>query len=291
MNAHYILATWGGPRRDDWPAQVADPTYFVAVHLAQIARLKTSRIQKITVAAPTFPLEPASYQLRLEALALRHEIETGISVEILRRKNIGISYGSFSDAWLANRGRFEATIFCEDDQLPGVDDFDSLLLEKLRNKAIGYSAALVIKRGLCPVSAGIPFGAAREGALEELAHTWGGEDDFALPHWRSASAEDYRLHEMEGQVPFTSFYPKMGLKLADMVEDGFPVLFRARQWFERFDPRVRTGKPLFCLPVESVGRNELLPMAVWRRMRAPFAHTIRRREGFSEDMERRLPKT
>lgn len=115
---NYIIATWSGNRR------IPNKSY-LKQHILKLSTLKHN-LSQVTIVKPIFPGVDDEYY-NISNLAY----EIGCDVVILERhSNMGESYGQLFHAYETYKDKFDYYIFCEDDYLPHIDNFDSLLLER-----------------------------------------------------------------------------------------------------------------------------------------------------------------
>ncbi len=115
---NYVIATWSGQRR-------APNKNYVKDHILKLSTLKHN-LSQITIVKPIFLGVDDEYY-NIGGLV----DEMGCEVTILERhSNLGESYGQLFHVYETYKDKFDYYIFCEDDYLPHIDNFDSLLLER-----------------------------------------------------------------------------------------------------------------------------------------------------------------
>lgn len=143
---NYVIATWSGKRR------IPNKNY-LKQHILKLSTLKHNLTQ-VTIVKPIFPGVDDSYY---DIGNLVDEI--GCDVVILdRHSNMGESYGQLFYAYHTYGSEFDYYIFCEDDYLPHIDNFDKLLLE--RENPEGYLCSFCgvnekYPNGGCSISNGL----------------------------------------------------------------------------------------------------------------------------------------
>jgi len=115
---NYVIATWSGKRR------VPNQNY-LKEHILKLSTLKHN-LSQVTIVKPIFNGQNDEYY-NIGNLAE----ELGCKVVILdRHSNLGESYGQLFYSYETYKDEFDYYIFCEDDYLPHIDDFDKYLLDR-----------------------------------------------------------------------------------------------------------------------------------------------------------------
>lgn len=143
---NYIIPTWSGKRR------VPNKSY-LKQHILKLSTLKHN-LSQVTIVKPIFNgLDDEYYNIGKVA------DEIGCNVVILdRHSNLGESYGQLFYAYETYRDQFDYYIFCEDDYLPHINNFDSLLLERKNDEGYLCSFCGVNEKypnGGCSISNGL----------------------------------------------------------------------------------------------------------------------------------------
>ncbi len=143
---NYVIPTWSGTRR------VPNKNY-LKDHILKLSTLEHN-LSQVTIVKPIFPgHDDEYYNIR------NLDDEIGCDVVILdRHSNLGESYGQLFYAYETYKDEFDYYIFCEDDYLPHIDNFDSLLLERKNDE--GYLCSFCgvndeYPDGGCSISNGI----------------------------------------------------------------------------------------------------------------------------------------
>lgn len=220
LSACYVIAAWGGNRRKPDPmAPERDRTFFLREHLARIRDCK--RIDRIIVASPKCVIPHKGYEEYLRSLESAHELN-GIPLEILRRPNIGMSYGSYNDVYGKYRTSFDYYFVAEDDYLPALPGFDGILLDRLaKSPSCGFLCALSWPNPGAPPHAGIFVGVIRAEVLEKIWVKNGG----CLARFEG---HDYGEAEHIGQIGISWEIIRAGYELADWT-DAYSAPF----WWEQ----------------------------------------------------------
>jgi RimJ/RimL family protein N-acetyltransferase len=143
---NYIIATWSGNRR-------APNNNYLKDHLLKLSTLKHNLTQ-VTIVKPVFNGFNNEYY-NIGSL----EKEIGCDVVVLDRySNIGESYGQLFYAYDTYGDKFDYYIFCEDDYLPHINNFDKELLN--RKNTNGYLCSFCgvnseYPNGGCSISNGL----------------------------------------------------------------------------------------------------------------------------------------
>lgn len=146
---NYVIATWSGSRREP-------NNNYLKNHLIKLLSLKNN-LSQITIVKPTFDGYEKSYY-DVEKIIDKFDCDVVI---LEKNNNLGQSYGQLFFTYEEFGDLFDYYIFVEDDYIPNIDNFDSLLLEEYISKDFeGYlcSYAGVNKEypnGGCSVSNGI----------------------------------------------------------------------------------------------------------------------------------------
>lgn len=121
MSTNYVIATWSGVRRNP-------STEYLKKHLQRLFELKHSLTQ-ITVVRPAGSDNKDFYDLDAETLS---------KIVILDRPDNDRSYGQFLYAYKTYGDQFSHYIIAEDDYIPNIDNFDTILLSLLEEKGCDY---------------------------------------------------------------------------------------------------------------------------------------------------------
>ncbi len=146
---NYVITTWSGPRR-------APNLSYLKNHLLKLLSLKHDLAQ-ITIVKPiTNSFNPIYYQID----SLLSEFKCDIKI-LEKHDNLGQSYGQFFYAFQTYGDKFDYYIFVEDDYIPDIDNFDSLLLNEYKSQDVkgflcSYSGEHPeYPKGACSVSNGM----------------------------------------------------------------------------------------------------------------------------------------
>lgn len=146
---NYVIATWSGTRR-------APNNDYLKNHLLKLLSLKHD-LSQITIVKPIFEGYNKSYY-DVENIIDKFDCDVVI---LEKNNNLGQSYGQLFFAFEKFGDNFDYYIFIEDDYIPNINNFDSLLLKEYTSKNFeGYlcSYAGITKDypdGGCAVSNGI----------------------------------------------------------------------------------------------------------------------------------------
>ncbi len=213
---NYVLCAWSGSRRARDKRTADDPAFFLREHVRSLEQLE-HRLDQVTVVVPHNPKEPRAFRRYLTA-----ELPSRIRdapVVLMERPNVGMSYGSFADAFLRWRLKFDHYFFMEDDYVFTQDRFDALHLDLMRaHPDVGYVAGLIWDaRGAMPRHAGMSCGLLRSTALEAVFTANG-----TIPH---AGNNNYGQNELLGQIGASQALIRAGWELMDW-RGRYRVLFR-----------------------------------------------------------------
>lgn len=210
QRVNYVIASWSGARRQ---GNNFGRTHLVD-HFSRLDKLRSS-VDQITVVVPENPREPVDYRRFVTDLGKRR------NVRVIRRENLGLSYGSFNRAFEADRREFGWWIFMEDDYVPCVDDFDRKLVECHRQVFPGQDDGFLCQfvrayrnfRGeVIPVQkhAGVTNGIATSSALDAVHQKFG-----CLPH-NTIRNQRHPYYAQGGQIEFSAAFVDAGLDVRDV---------------------------------------------------------------------------
>jgi len=131
MRINYLIATWSGKRRN--PSQ-----NYLKDHLKHLNSLKHN-IDQITIIRPLGSDDDEFYNL------------DGIDVSkivLLERPENDRSYGQFFYAYKQYTSDFDYYMLVEDDYIPNLDNFDTILIDLLKQKKCDYLCGKYGRRSL-----------------------------------------------------------------------------------------------------------------------------------------------
>jgi FkbM family methyltransferase len=142
-------------------------------------------------------------------------------VELIQRKNIGMSYGAWSDVFGKYKDTYDYYIFTEDDYFFNINNFDQYLIKKFNSLPNTGYLCMVVRRPTpeypAPVHAGNSIGFSSYKVLNEAWEKYG-----CLPHTTeiTENAEyNYRRAEEVGQVEQSNAIYRLGYNIWDVRED------------------------------------------------------------------------
>jgi hypothetical protein len=176
-----------------------DRAYFLKLQLHLLSKLKHN-ITQVTLVFPDNPTQPQAYTDYVNSIP---EYIGNTKIVKYYRPNWGMSYAGFSEVFGQYREEFDYYEFVEDDYVPCVDDWDSLLIEELEKYQAGYLCMQVGNGGgvyswHAAVSAGIL-------SSKACSKVW--EQHGCIPHSKST---DYTNNE-QGQVMFGNAFWTLNL--------------------------------------------------------------------------------
>jgi len=146
---NYVITTWSGPRR-------APDLNYLKNHLLKLLSLKHS-LGQITIVKPiSIGFNPVYYDV--ESLLSQFDCEVKI---LEKHDNLGQSYGQFFHAFQTYGKTFDYYIFVEDDYIPNIDNFETLLLSEYKSQDVkGFLCSYAgthpdYPKGGCSVSNGM----------------------------------------------------------------------------------------------------------------------------------------
>ena len=245
---NYVIAAWTGPRRND---RHPDGSFYLRTHLAVLAALRHNLAQ-VTVVIPDNPNQPTGVDAFIDSL--HGSRLCGTPVVVLRRENVGLSYGSFAFAYETFGGAFDYYLFVEDDYLFVRDDFDQTLIDLFREiPECGYLCGLTQEQN------GKPFAGISNGltSKEILAHVR--ERHGKIPFGPTAQ-EEYRS---VSHVVFTTSIRDLGYRISDTTGHFLTPYFDSRtQTIREFAPERRE---YLIVPTQMIAsRTDLCEDRDWR---------------------------
>jgi len=167
---NYVIPCWGGRRNSGHDEDYAkDRGFYVKAQLQQLTKLKHN-LRQITFVSPKNPPEGKQLYETLKTFPASIR-DTKIEV-ILDHPYPGWSYASFAYVYEKYRTEFEYYIFCEDDYVPVLDNFDEVLVRMMNNqtdylcsmRAIGHEGKAI---------ASISNGIMKTKSLEKIRANYG----------------------------------------------------------------------------------------------------------------------
>jgi hypothetical protein len=239
MQLNYVIAAWGGPRRSDDPRAIADRTFFLRTHLARLERT-SHQLAEITVVVPDNPEEPSAFTAYVAALPY----------PVIRRPNVGYSYGSYIETFRRSHGRFDGYVFTEDDYVFVEDDFDRELAEIARRRSAGFVCGAVLPHHATtdhPVAVAahpaIALGLCTSDALER----WGSAFDMPCDGERSSYNDAERW-----QLRWGADFAALGIGLVDWLDAWATPYWTCVDDVRWYGPPDR--RPM-VVPIQACGRE------------------------------------
>lgn len=207
----YVVASWGGARRKpQHPRLHADGGLYVRENVIRALSLGRG-LDRIVIAAPEGHGFYRGYE---ESLTQLPEIgaHMGKSVEVLRRPNIGLSYGSLNDVYGKYMTSFDYYIFTEDDYWPATFDFDEILVRMIEERPkCGFLCGLLWEvKDYAQGCAAIFVGIFRSKALEAVWNSRGCLARF--------QGNDYGEAEHAGQIGISTSLVQAGYAIEDWTK-------------------------------------------------------------------------
>lgn len=189
---NYIVACWGGR-----PEAIT----YIRSHIELLNKLE-NEVAQVTLVSPLYrDILPANttFEKALDELD-GTKLDNGAPIVVLRRdNNRNMSYGSFSAAYGEYHQKFDYYIFMEDDYIPARPNFDTILVDLLKQKQCHYLCALVSgttcgSEGI--IHAGVTVGICESAAMEKIWQKYGSllSDDFRDWHWFNQMNFSYPYH-------------------------------------------------------------------------------------------------
>jgi hypothetical protein len=137
---NYVIATWSGYRRSGNDQFHEDASFYLRNHLDSLLILD-HHLGQITIVVPENPEEPKEFTEYLKTIPSRSK---DTPIKILRRKNVGQSYGSYSDTFIKYGDSFDYYIFMEDDYVFSKPNFDQIMVQMFESaEECGYLSSYV----------------------------------------------------------------------------------------------------------------------------------------------------
>jgi len=205
----YVINFYLGDRRFDIDTYNIDKLCYLKTQIETLSKYKHS----LTKIIFNFNIEPSHYDRLNDAISLIPKMIQNTPVEIHIRKNIGISYGAFSDIFKKYQDLYDYYIFNEDDYVIVQDNFDDYLVNKFNSLPnCGYLCGLVRETSdIHAKHAGMSSGISSYTALKKVLDTYG-----ELPH---AKTGDYGRNEVISQVNQSNAFIQVGYEIYDIRED------------------------------------------------------------------------
>jgi hypothetical protein len=143
---NYVITTYAGTKcvsdRNPFKNQFIPPENYLKYHLEKLINLNHNIDQVTIMKAKVSPNQP-KWQNYYKIDELIVKLKQKCNVEIYEVENQGISYGQFIRAFkLCNHKSFDYWIFMEDDYIPILNNFDSILIDLHKTKGGGAMCAL-----------------------------------------------------------------------------------------------------------------------------------------------------
>lgn len=217
----YVVSAWGGPRRGqrkkiDW----------LRIHFDRLAKLKTSLVTETIVVVPQGG-ETEDLRETLNKLEAQ-------GCHIFRRKNVGLSYGCFTDAYGVYKDHIDVDywMFIEDDWTLVEEFWDKRIVEMYRKSEAGLlcglasgdgpaSAANWRQRGERPRHAAISNGITSTEVIQKVWEHHG----HTIPYVGCGKRGNVYFRQ-GGQVEWSNAWAKAGFSIHDVTEFGY----RAAYW-------------------------------------------------------------
>lgn len=172
MKINYLIATWSGPRHS-----YNSTLPILKCHLNQLQLLKHN-IDQITIGYPYYRFENKEYTNYLYNLECKGKLSNGTKVELMRVNNYGFSYGQYGKIFRRYRKQFDHYIICEDDYIPVIDNFDTILVNLIKERNVGYLCGLCLDEtgthnAITPRHAAISNGIINASCLEATLNKYG----------------------------------------------------------------------------------------------------------------------
>jgi hypothetical protein len=202
-----MVACWAGARRRKDPNYINDSAYYVKENIKQLSKLKHNLDQITFIVNKNDDQVYNTYMSNLNGSMIGTA-----KVEVLFRPNIGMSYAAWEHGYKHSKGKFKYYIINEDDYLPYMDNFDTLLEDIILEKKVDYVCGIYTDHAaFCP---GIMLA-----ATLDAIYLRGGN----LPS--SKTATNYGDTENIGQRGYDKAFTKLGYLVKAYQDKGYLTIF------------------------------------------------------------------
>lgn len=202
----YVIATWSGQRRAGNNVHHKNPIFYLENHFNQLRKFKHS-LDKIILVSPTNGYEPGVFKRYISNLPSNIG---STELELIRRPNVGQSYGSYADAF-KQRPDYDYYIFMEDDYAPVMDNFDEILIQMYEHSPeCGYLCSYAHSRPPEGPHAAISNGIARNDILVKMRNQLGGIQ-------YAGNITNKVIYSSDPQLEFSRAFMKIHTKIYDYL--------------------------------------------------------------------------
>lgn len=202
---NYIIGTWSGSGRS------RSNENFIKKHINHLNTL-THNLTQVSIGYPNNPKVSKEYDDYMKSLS---SLNDGTPIVVYEMKNHGLSYGQYSHIFNLCRDAFSHFIINEDDYVPNIDNFDSILYDRFNTSCdCGY---------LCGLTFGQNTGYGRHHRYPHAAISHGITSNSVLSDiWKKF---DNLPHQKEKkptkpeQIVFSESFLKIGYKIDDILPE------------------------------------------------------------------------
>lgn len=213
---NYVIACWSGDRRTTYEPYDKDKSFYLKKHIESL-HLFTHNLDQITIVIPDNINESVEFTEFVDSIPKQIQ---NAKVVIIRRPNVGLSYGSYSHVYGLYRTQFSHYIFVEDDYVYVKPNFDQVMIDIMsKNPKCGFVCSLAQENGTYPYHAAIFNGLMLTEVLEILWLKYN-----QLPYHDSSVYGD---NERAGQIGFSRMIIDEGYTLYSLDQDYFIPFFHA----------------------------------------------------------------
>lgn len=211
----YMVCCWSGNRRIQDLRYKDDKTFYIKNHYDSLVNYKHN-LNHIVLAVSDNPREDYAYKQYIDSFPKRIQSAT---VEVIRRPNIGMSYGALSDIFKKYKQNFDYYFTIEDDYKFTQNNFDKIFISKsLEDDKIAFVSCLAGK-----VYADISVGCLKSKALTDFANTNNG---LIYPYPYDAKVSNNYNHVYQyGQFNMGIGLRKLGYTIVDL-RNNYRCAFR-----------------------------------------------------------------
>jgi hypothetical protein len=217
IKINYIIASYGAKNKRKY----SHPEDTLKIHLRQLKELKNN-ITQITLMKPDTENNPV-YEGYYDPL-----LEKEMNIECHAIENQGYSNGQWLRGYERRKINYDYYILCEDDYCPGINCFDSILVQLYRKKFptnIGFMASLI--QGQPKHEIKLPLH--HEGLVVVSRET---VEKIYNMHPNPKVYLTYTqypfvniIHGGREQVNFTTIFRINGINIQDTIEDGYSFIY------------------------------------------------------------------
>jgi len=217
MKTNLVIATWSGLRSDGRIESqdkyfAKDRSVYIRAQIHQLSTLQHN-LDQITIAVPKNTNEPKEFTQFINKIPC--EIKN-TPVKIIRRSNVGHSYGSFNSVYEKYRNQFDFYILLEDDYVFVLDYFDEILIKIIQRKGGDLLATDIVPGPYNIPHAPLTNAMCRTTALEKIYNYFGHLPHGTTPAHKWKNRQIRKAPFSYSQLAFNYAFIELGLKMIGM---------------------------------------------------------------------------